>query len=171
MRNSRAWALAGRFSCETLVIGYDARLGGRPCGLPCTNRRTDIAGRDLHAAAHTRRASRYSGDLAGSQCRSLGPRGRHGQVGRPDRARVGGRRGGTIPYQPQALAKKKENFAKRAELGGWVGDPEAKCLVGGVPRMTYMGPFQIIQQADKVTFLYQVQKVPSPGLHERESTS
>ena len=37
--------------------------------------------------------------------------------------------------------------------------------------MTYMGPFQIIQQADKVTFLYQVQKVPSPGLHERESTS
>jgi hypothetical protein len=57
---------------------------------------------------------------------------------------------GSIPYQPAALARKKENFAKRAEL-----DPESKCLIGGIPRMTYMPyPFQIVQQADKVTFLY-----------------
>ena len=57
--------------------------------------------------------------------------------------------GGAIPYQPSALASKKENFEKRATL-----DPETKCLLPGVPRITYMpGPFQIVQQADKVSIL------------------
>jgi hypothetical protein len=59
--------------------------------------------------------------------------------------------GGVIPYQPWALAKKKENFAQRATL-----DPESKCYLPGVPRITYMPyPFQIVQQADKVTFMYE----------------
>jgi hypothetical protein len=59
--------------------------------------------------------------------------------------------GGAIPYQPAALAKKKENFANRATL-----DPEAKCYLPGVPRITYMPyPFQIVQQADKVSILYE----------------
>jgi hypothetical protein len=59
--------------------------------------------------------------------------------------------GGLIPYQPAALAKRKENFDKRAEL-----DPETKCWLPGIPRMTYMPhPFQIVQQTDKVTFLYE----------------
>ena len=59
--------------------------------------------------------------------------------------------GGAIPYQPSALARKKENFEKRATL-----DPETKCLLPGVPRITYMpGPFQIVQQADKVSILYE----------------
>jgi len=59
--------------------------------------------------------------------------------------------GGAIPYQPWALAKRKENFDKRAAL-----DPEAKCYLPGVPRITYMPyPFQIVQQADKVSILYE----------------
>ena len=59
--------------------------------------------------------------------------------------------GGPIPYQPAALAKKRENFEKRASL-----DPESKCYLPGVPRITYMPyPFQIVQQADKVSFLYE----------------
>ena len=59
--------------------------------------------------------------------------------------------GGAIPYQPAALARKKENFEKRATL-----DPEARCYLPGVPRITYMPyPFQIVQQADKVSILYE----------------
>ena len=59
--------------------------------------------------------------------------------------------GGAIPYQPSALAKKRENFEKRATL-----DPEGKCYLPGIPRITYMPyPFQIVQQADKVSILYE----------------
>src|SRR4030095_3855189 len=56
-----------------------------------------------------------------------------------------------IPYKPEALAKKRENEAKRATL-----DPESKCFLSGVPRITFMPfPFQIVQQADKVNILYE----------------
>ena len=42
---------------------------------------------------------------------------------------------------PEALAKKKQNYAKRAEL-----DPVNKCYLPGVPRIMYMPfPFQISQ--------------------------
>jgi hypothetical protein len=59
--------------------------------------------------------------------------------------------GGAIPYQPAALEKRKENFANRAKL-----DPETRCYLPGVPRITYMPhPFRIVQQADRVTFLYE----------------
>jgi len=59
--------------------------------------------------------------------------------------------GGAIPYQASALAKKKENFDQRATL-----DPETKCYLPGVPRITYMPyPFQIIQQAEKVSIAYE----------------
>jgi hypothetical protein len=59
--------------------------------------------------------------------------------------------GNEIPYQPWALARKKENYEKRATL-----DPESKCLLSGVPRITYMPyPFQIVQQPDKVNFIYE----------------
>jgi len=59
--------------------------------------------------------------------------------------------GGTIPYLPAALAKKKENFAKRMEL-----DPEVKCYMPGVPRATYMPqPFQIVQSANNILISYQ----------------
>ena len=59
--------------------------------------------------------------------------------------------GGTIPYRESALAKKEENFQQRATL-----DPETRCYLPGVPRITYMPyPFQIIQQADKVSIAYE----------------
>jgi hypothetical protein len=61
--------------------------------------------------------------------------------------------GGEIPYQPWALAKKKENYDHRASL-----DPEAKCYLLGVPRITYSGhPFQIFQGSgqDRITILYE----------------
>ena len=49
--------------------------------------------------------------------------------------------GETIPYQPAALAQKKENQAKSASL-----DPINKCFLPGVPRITYIPfPFQIAQ--------------------------
>ena len=75
--------------------------------------------------------------------------GHNGSLGVP--AGQGVVEGGAIPYQPAALAKKRENFEKRATL-----DPETRCFLPGVPRITYMpGPFQIVQQADKVSILYE----------------
>ena len=71
--------------------------------------------------------------------------------------------GNEIPYQPWALAKKKENFAKRLapavfadvhERNG--GDPEARCYMPGVPRATYMPfPFQIIQTPKTILIAYE----------------
>ncbi|MBV9504866.1 MAG: hypothetical protein JO323_07660 [Acidobacteriia bacterium] len=61
--------------------------------------------------------------------------------------------GNEIPYQPWALAKKKQNYENRA-----TADPEAKCYLLGIPRITYSGhPLQILQGAgaDKVTILYE----------------
>ena len=42
---------------------------------------------------------------------------------------------GAIPYQPSALEKKKENFAKRK-----MADPVEKCYLAGVPRTMYSEP-------------------------------
>jgi hypothetical protein len=49
--------------------------------------------------------------------------------------------GGTIPYLPAALEERNKNRA------GWpMDDPEAKCYMLGVPRVTYHDmPFQIFQ--------------------------
>jgi len=59
--------------------------------------------------------------------------------------------GGKIPYLPAALAKKKDNFDNRATL-----DPEVKCDMPGVPRITYMPfPFQILQFQDMVAIVYE----------------
>jgi hypothetical protein len=59
--------------------------------------------------------------------------------------------GNEIPYQPWALAKKEENFKNRA-----TGDPESKCFMVGVPRITYMPfPFQIVQTPRQMTVLYE----------------
>jgi hypothetical protein len=59
--------------------------------------------------------------------------------------------GGILPYQPGALARRNENFAKRASL-----DPEAKCYLPGLPRMTYMPfPFQIVQVPGNVIIAYE----------------
>jgi hypothetical protein len=59
--------------------------------------------------------------------------------------------GNDIPYQPWAAEQKKDNFANRA-----TADPESKCLLPGVPRITYMPyPFQILQTPTRVVFLYE----------------
>src|SRR5215510_15729748 len=55
--------------------------------------------------------------------------------------------GNEIPYQPQALAKKRENYAKRM-----TADPvESNCFLPGVPRATYMPyPFEIVQTPNHI---------------------
>jgi len=59
--------------------------------------------------------------------------------------------GNEIPYQPAAAAKKRENFQNRA-----TADPETKCYLPGVPRITYMPyPFQIVQTPKQITILYE----------------
>jgi hypothetical protein len=69
--------------------------------------------------------------------------------------------GGPLPYKPEMLARKKENFARRLtrptsrELNETTGDPEAKCYMPGVPRATYIGtPFQIVQTPQLVLMAY-----------------
>lgn len=67
--------------------------------------------------------------------------------------------GNEIPYKPEALAKKTENAAKRLAadpMNRYVGDPEAKCFLPGVPRATYMPfPFQIVQSTNKILITYE----------------
>jgi len=59
-------------------------------------------------------------------------------------------REGTIPYLPEALAKRNENGAK------WpAADPEAKCYMLGIPRATYHNlPFQIFQGDGDLLMVY-----------------
>ena len=59
-------------------------------------------------------------------------------------------RGGTIPYVPEALEQRKKNRAN------WpAADPEAKCYMLGVPRVTYHDmPFQIFQSGGDLLMVY-----------------
>jgi hypothetical protein len=59
--------------------------------------------------------------------------------------------GGSIPYRPEAVAKKKENQEN------WLDrDPEIKCYLPGVPRATYMPyPFQIFQSESALMIVYE----------------
>ena len=66
-------------------------------------------------------------------------------------AGIGVVEGNEIPYQPWAAAKKKENYEKRM-----TADPETKCYLPGVPRITYMPyPFQIVQSPTTVLIAYE----------------
>ena len=60
--------------------------------------------------------------------------------------------GNEIPYQPWALAKKQDNYAKRA-----TGDlTESECFLPGVPRATYMPyPFEIVQTPGSIAIRYE----------------
>jgi hypothetical protein len=59
--------------------------------------------------------------------------------------------GGAIPYKPEALLKRNQNFANR-----WKLDPEVKCYMPGIPRATYMPfPFQIVQSAKVILMAYE----------------
>src|SRR5262245_58692790 len=58
--------------------------------------------------------------------------------------------GNTIPYQPWAVERKRQNAANRA------ADPEANCFLPGVPRLTCEPfPFQIVQTPTLVSILYE----------------
>jgi len=70
--------------------------------------------------------------------------------------------GNEIPYQPWALARKKENFENRFvrvntdKVRLEPLDPEAKCYMPGVPRATYMPfPFQIVQGNNTIIIAYE----------------
>src|SRR5678815_245366 len=59
-------------------------------------------------------------------------------------------RGERIPYRPEALATRDANRAK-----GPAADPEAKCYMLGVPRVTYHNmPFQIFQGEGDLLLVY-----------------
>jgi hypothetical protein len=59
--------------------------------------------------------------------------------------------GGPIPYRPEALAQRQENYKRRMEL-----DPEIKCYLPGVPRAMYLPqPFQIIQSTENIMMVFQ----------------
>ncbi len=60
--------------------------------------------------------------------------------------------GNELPYRPEGLAKKRQNFENRA-----TADPDSKGYLPGVPRIMYMPfPFQIFQTPNYVgiTFEY-----------------
>jgi hypothetical protein len=64
---------------------------------------------------------------------------------------VGVVEGGEIPYKPEMLAKKKEN-----QKNWLTSDPEIKCFLPGVPRVTYMPyPFQILQSSSAISIAYE----------------
>jgi hypothetical protein len=59
--------------------------------------------------------------------------------------------GGEIPYQPWALEQRRQNFENRA-----TADPERKCYLPGVPRLTLMPfPFQIFQEDDLILMVHE----------------
>ncbi len=59
--------------------------------------------------------------------------------------------GGTIPYLPEARAKREANFKNRLAL-----DPEIRCYLPGIPRATYQPhPFQIFQNEKAIFFAYE----------------
>jgi hypothetical protein len=59
--------------------------------------------------------------------------------------------GNELPYKPEALKKKQENYEKRM-----TEDPVRNCFLPGVPRITYVPfPFQILQAPGHVAFMYE----------------
>ena len=58
---------------------------------------------------------------------------------------------GKIPYKPEALAKRDENYRARA-----TADPSLKCYQAGVPRATYLAtPLQILQSPGNFAIVYE----------------
>ena len=58
---------------------------------------------------------------------------------------------GKIPYKPEALARRDENYRARA-----TADPSVKCYQAGVPRATYLAtPLQILQSPGNFAIVYQ----------------
>lgn len=58
---------------------------------------------------------------------------------------------GKLPYRPEALQRRDENFRNRDKL-----DPRAKCFTLGTPRAQYYpAPFEILQRPRDLTLVYQ----------------
>ena len=59
--------------------------------------------------------------------------------------------GGPLPYKPEALAKKQQNYANRLKL-----DPEIKYYLPGVPHGMYIPfPFQIVQNQKYIMMIHE----------------
>ena len=71
--------------------------------------------------------------------------------------------GGDIPYRPEALARKKQNFENRMAVKPTndphrfdTGETELQCYRPGVPRANYMPfPFQIFQDVDAILVVHE----------------
>src|SRR5918993_1138274 len=71
--------------------------------------------------------------------------------------------GGEIPYKPEALAKKQQNFKNRMVVKVTndparfdTGEPELQCYRPGVPRANYIPfPFQIFQNREQILIVYE----------------
>ena len=71
---------------------------------------------------------------------------------------------GRIPYNPQALAQRQENYRNRA-----TADPSIKCYQAGVPRATYLPtPLQILQSPGNFAVVYQDKAIHLKGFGVRE---
>lgn len=58
---------------------------------------------------------------------------------------------GKIPYKPEALARRQQNYRNRA-----TADPSLKCYQASVPRATYVAmPLQILQSPGNFAIVYQ----------------
>ncbi len=58
---------------------------------------------------------------------------------------------GKIPYKPEAIKQRDENFKNRA-----TADPSTQCDAAGVPRATYLAtPLQIVQSPGNTAIVYQ----------------
>ena len=58
---------------------------------------------------------------------------------------------GKIPYKPEALARRQQNYRNRT-----AADPSLKCYQAGVPRATYVPmPLQILQSPGNFAIVYQ----------------
>src|SRR5262247_3057999 len=71
--------------------------------------------------------------------------------------------GGEVPYRPEALATRKQNFENRMSVKVTndphrydTGEPELQCYRPGVPRANYMPfPFQIFQTPSEILIAYE----------------
>ena len=132
-----------------VVGGAGSGTGGETCDRPLDV--VDRAGRavrdlkDRVRLLRVARGLRQRADVGAKLVRDAEPR---GVV-----------RGGTIPYRPEALAKREEN--RKNALPGKPGrnlnaDPELNCFLPGVPRATYLPhPFQIFQMRDHVAMTFE----------------
>jgi hypothetical protein len=117
--------------------------GGAPAFTPS---RTPAGQPDLQGVWRVWNLAKY--DLEDHGAKPGIPAGRGFVVDPPD---------GKIPYQPAALAKRKENYEGTKTLDpAKNADPLAKCYYPGIPRFTYLGwPFQIVQTPEYVAFYYE----------------